>query len=81
MSESDPLQDTGDWWVGGYSVVNGKMQALSEENSYYLQLVVAMWKQGLVLPHFPDSQYNLEMLISFYGDIFHLKKYCVGQTK
>lgn len=35
-------------------MVNGKIQALIEENYYPLQLIVAIWKQGLVLLGLPD---------------------------
>ena len=38
------------------TVVNWKVQALIEQSCYYLQLIVATWKQGLMFPDFPDNQ-------------------------
>lgn len=37
-------------------LVNWKVQALIEEYCYYLQLIFATWKQGLMFPDFPDNQ-------------------------
>lgn len=46
-------------------MVNEKIQAVIEENYCYLQLTVAIWKQGFMLPDLLDIQQNLEIFISF----------------
>lgn len=56
-----------------------KNHALIEENCCYLQLNVAIWKQGLVLPDLPYIQICKSLFL--FNVKFPIKKYCAGQTK